>query len=1121
MACVASGKDVQMLSKRKWLAASVAAALGAAGATAVYTQWTASAGMGASGLPGAKTGQTPAALPPGGSTMETVPQTYIVIMEEAPLATYKGGVAGLPAPERLDTGHGERIDVHGDSAKLYVSHLRRVQSLRAADLGRSVGRPLKVRHAMQHALNAVVTELTPAEAARLARAPGVSMVEPYREYPLASDVGPAIVGAEPVWGGTVHGEPRRFQGEGVVVGIIDTGINFGSPSFAAVDPVDGYRHINELGSGNYLGTCAPGGVDQGRCNDKLIGGYDFVCSIPTTATLTICTQTGLYREEPGFGDTNSHGSHVASTAAGNRRNVTFRGTPLRISGVAPRANIVAYDTCYTDLTTGGGSCPNVATVAAVNQAVADGVVDVLNYSIGGGTSPWGDAISQAFLNAVDAGIYVAAAAGNSGPGEGTTGHHQPWVGTTAAAQHGRGEFVYLMDVTEPAPVPVSLQGMVLSEGSGSPALSATLPAGTPLRVSPGINTANDGCASFAGGTFAGSIALVRRGTCAFTVKVANAVAAGAVTVVIANNQAGAISPSAPGAAVPVFGLAQATADALRTFAAGHGGTVGARIPMGASPQTNTPHQLAAFSSRGPGLGGATLKPDLTAPGVSILAAIAGTTLAPGSENAIGLMNGTSMASPHHAGTAALLRQARPGWTPSEIKSALMMTAVRDVLMENGTDPAGPFARGAGRIRVDQAIRAGLVMDETKARYLAANPAIGGDPSALNLPTLMNDWCYRQCTFTRTFRSTQPVSQTWSVRIDGLRASASPSSFTIRPGQSVTVRFTVESLALSADGRFHLGEAILVPQANAFALAPLRMPMAIAVQPASASVPSQVEGTARVGEQTSVVIPVVNAGGARLRYTAENTGTASLEILNTPASTTTGFRSTRYTDSANPPGQYAADDFEVRSPVQLTSLVARGFMVSATPLASAAQDITWSIYADAGGVPGGNPETAPSAAIWSYTAVPSAPGVSTANSVISLDLAAAGRNLVLQPGRYWLVVNARSTFANRWVWYASASAGAGSIPGLATITPNAGGWATNASFPGLAWRVAGEVTCGAPWIGAAIPRMGDLEPGAAAQLSVPLSASRLSPGRHEAYTCISTSDPLRPKLAVRVVLNVTP
>src|SRR5690606_29267742 len=160
-----------------------------------------------------------------------------------------------------------------------------------------------------------------------------------------------------------------------------------------------------------------------------------------------------------------------STAAGNRRDVVFDGAPLRISGVAPRANIIAYDACYTNTLTGQGLCPNVSTVASINQAIADGV-DVINYSIGGGAQPWTEATSLAVPGATDAGIFVATSAGNSGPGPNTLGHLEPWTSSTAAAQHGRGAFGTLMSVTGPSPVPGGLQPLVVNNGTGGVTFSA-------------------------------------------------------------------------------------------------------------------------------------------------------------------------------------------------------------------------------------------------------------------------------------------------------------------------------------------------------------------------------------------------------------------------------------------------------------------------------------------------------------------------------------------------------------------------------------------------------------------------------------------------------------------------
>ncbi len=213
------------------------------------------------------------------------PGRYIIVYREAALAAYDGRIAGLPAPPSLAatttrrTG-ADRIDVKSAQALAYVTHLQKRQRLHENTIAGTLGHRLNVHHRMQHAVNAEIVDLTTDEAARVGKLPDVALVEAYRVYHVDTDTGPAHIGAQPIWNGTNPGSRVAAKGEGIVTGIIDTGINFGSPSFAAVDPIDGYHHVNPLGAGNYLGTCQPGGVDAGRCNDKLIGGYDFVCDLP-------------------------------------------------------------------------------------------------------------------------------------------------------------------------------------------------------------------------------------------------------------------------------------------------------------------------------------------------------------------------------------------------------------------------------------------------------------------------------------------------------------------------------------------------------------------------------------------------------------------------------------------------------------------------------------------------------------------------------------------------------------------------------------------------------------------------------------------------------------------------
>ncbi|QWF15314.1 S8 family serine peptidase [Lysobacter capsici] len=1102
---------MQQVFKKTSIALGIAAVAAIAGASVFALNGGGSAGV--AGIGGA-----PA---PTSSSAERATNRYIVLYKDAPLSAYKGGLQGLPAPARLEargamTGVAAasegRIDVKSADARNYVHHLDQMQSGYEQRIDRVLGRQLRVERRMRHALNGMVTTLSQNEAAKVASMPEVLLVEEYREYEMATDTGPTLIGAPALWNAT----PTAYRGEGMVIGVLDSGINFGSPSFTAVDET-GYQHINPLGTGNYLGTCAPGGVDAGRCNDKLIGGYDFVCA----SRANQCGQPDI-REEPGFGDTNGHGSHVASTVAGNVRTAMFRGREVHLSGVAPRANIIAYDVCYTKISTSQGLCPNVSAADAVDQAIADGIVDAINYSIGGGNNPWSEAVSLAFLNATDAGIYVAAAAGNDGPVAASTGHLEPWVATTAAATHGRGDFAYLLQVTGPGAVPAPLQAVLLTEGNSGTPFTAALPNTTPLSVSAGFNTGDDGCVAYPAGTFTGKTALIRRGTCSFVIKVNNAVAAGATAVVISNNVAAAISPTVAGTTVPVFGVTVADGDAIRNFANGNGNTTTAGISYPTTPLPNTPDVLADFSSRGPAGAFDLVKPDITAPGVSVLAVVAGATIS-GSENEIGLKDGTSMASPHHAGAALLVRQVQPTWTVSEVKSALMMTAKQEVFKEDSVTPANAFAMGSGRVQIDQAIKAGLVLNETTANYRAANPATGGDPSSLNLPSMGKAKCANSCTFTRTFRNTLSTRQTWNVRGEGLSVVVTPLSLVLNPGESKAVKVTVLSSSLPKDGSWNFGKLVLTPQGGNTTQPTLRLPIAVSVPPPAVALnPGQVALSLPAGGSGSINFRIDNTGGSALDYQIDNTGSGTRTYIDAPAgAVSSGFRSTQYTDpaTAGSPGQYSADDFTVTEATQITRLFTQGFVSSGQPLATTSTGLTWMIYRDVGGNPEGNPQTSPGAAVWSYSALPTGAGVTVTGANIALNLATAGQNVNLAPGRYWLIVYSRSTFANRWVWFAS-NTGDTIFRAITPGTAGTGVWNASTGFAGQAFNLQGANACGASWIGAPDRAFGRLNPAAGVNTQVQISAAGLTPGARVGYVCVASNDPLRPKAALRVALTVT-
>ncbi len=699
------------------------------------------------------------------------------------------------------------------------------------------------------------------------------------------------------------------------------------------------------------------------------------------------------------------------------------------------------------------------------------------------------------------------------------------MSSTAASQHGRGNFDFILDVTGPVAPPANLDTMILTPGTGGVEHTKTIPGTTPVIVSPRIDTLDDGCTPFAPGAFTGAIALVRRGTCSFVIKVNEATAAGAIAVVIANNQVTGITPSVPGVTIPVFSATQADSDLLRDFIVANPKTTAA-IPFPAFVIPNKVDALAAFSSRGPA-GFDLAKPDLTAPGAQVLAAVAGPTIT-GFEQNVDLLSGTSMASPHNAGSAVLLSQVHPEWTPSEMRSALVMTASRSILKEDQITPADAFAAGGGRVRVNRAAKAGLVMDETRANYLAANPATGGDPAKLNLPSMARSRCINRCEFVRTFRSTRRFSTFWIPRLRELAGAVqlvddkgySSQIFRVPGGGSVTLKIIIDSSKLPADGTWNFGSLDLLPLVGLDSPT-LRLPIAVSVPPGKLQLDTDaVKLNVTAGESAQVVVTASNVGpGSDLTVSSSTAATSLRAVVNSPRDGTNfGFFSSFSTDTDI--RQYASDDFTVATAANIGRIVTQGFTLAAS--LDSATALTWSIYPDAGGVPAGNPQTASSAAIWTYRTAPGSAGLSivtnrlTRINTLSLSLADAGQNLSLTPGTYWLIVHTDTLFANRWVWYSVASQ-----IGNRSVSFNAatGSWTpTAAPTLGLAFSVDENVSC-APWIKSIQPASVKFLPGMPQPLTVTIDATGLAPGNYVGYACLLSTDPTNPTPTVQVSLNV--
>lgn len=690
---------------------------------------------------------------------------YIIRLADAPLATYQGGVEGLAGTSNRVTG-ASKLDANSPLSLAYRDYLAGKQAEFVTSMELAVGREVEVLFQYAVVINGMAVRLTSAEADLVARLPGVENVQPdVIRYPT-TDVGPSWIGAPGVWDGS-SGIGPATMGEGVIVGILDTGQNLDHPSFAEVGPSDGYEHVNPFGAGNFLGLCDTNPGDF-ACNDKFVGYYIY---------------TGEYYE-----DTNGHGSHTASTVAGNYLEegivdlTPFAYSPA-ISGVAPHATIIGYDVCVD-----GGGCPGAGSIAATDQAVIDGV-DVINFSIGGGTSdPWLDTGSLAFLNATEAGLVPVTSAGNNGPGAGTVGSpaDAPWMLAVGAATHNRAGFNALINMTGgDTDPPGDILGKGLSEGHGPAAIVYAADFGDDGRC---LN-------EFPAGTWTNDeIVVCDRGVIARVAKGWNVKAGGAGGLILANANPGD-SLNGDIHHLPAVHITYEDGVALKTWLASgsdHMATIeGATLDF--DPANGD--IMAAFSSRGPLVNTAPdiIKPDVAAPGVDVLAAIHSGV--PDPENATteySMKSGTSMASPHAAGAVALVRAMYPTWSPAEINSLLMSTATMDtVLKEDGVTPADPFDMGAGRIILGAA--PGLILDETVADFEAADPALGGEPGQLNLASLGENECTGTCSWTRDVKNALDNTETWTAYAEpapGMSISITPSEFTLNPGEVQTVEVEV-------------------------------------------------------------------------------------------------------------------------------------------------------------------------------------------------------------------------------------------------------------------------------------------------------------------------------------------
>lgn len=699
----------------------------------------------------------------------------------------------------------------------YTAHLEDEQDALRDRIAGEIGHAPTVDFTYAYALNGLAVRLTADEATAVSRLPEVTSVVVDVRRELQTDNGPAWIDAPALWDGTATGVDGT-RGEGIVAGVLDTGINPSNPSFAdtvpAADGGDGYDHTNPLGAGTYLGMCDPTNADQYdarfTCNDKLIGAWDFSGDGPF--------------------DTDGHGSHTASTVAGNQVDAVVNGPSgitetRRISGVAPHANLIAYDVCDVE------GCSAAAATAAIDQAIADGV-DVINYSIGGWdpSAAWSDPDSLGFLAARAAGVFVATAAGNDGPWSETIGTPAdiPWITTAAASTHDRSYLNAVTDLTQADGVGLpDLDGLGFTTGYGPAPIVDAASYGNPW-CEPGF---------FRNRTFTGEIVVCERGV-VDRLEMGEVVSnAGAGGMILANDEESGNGIVGDAHELPTVHITYDDAVALREWLAegtGHTGTI-AGATLSEDPAKGD--VTADFSSRGPNRAVDLISPSVTAPGVDILAALGASTTEAEAAPQWGFSSGTSMASPHVAGAAALLAALEPEWTPAEIQSALMTTATTAVTKEDGFTPADPFDMGSGRIDLDAAANAGLVLDETLADYEAADPRLGGDPATLNIASMATGQCLNDCTWTRTLIGATDGPVEWTASVESspdITLSVEPATFTLAEGE--TQEITVSTDVRSADiGTWQFGRVTLTPSDGDVSTAGLP----VAVRPSTGVLPAEV------------------------------------------------------------------------------------------------------------------------------------------------------------------------------------------------------------------------------------------------------------------------------------------
>ena len=772
------------------------------------------------------------------------PVPVVVKYDYDSIATYKGEPGGAPATSPSATGRA--LTTRDATSGSYAREVASKEGAITASVRRAVP-AAKIGTSLRVVYGGVAMVVPANQAKQLLAVPGVVAVQEDTLNQKLTDSSPEFVDAPPVWQGLGG---QATAGAGVLFADLDSGVWPEHPSFDgnADLPAKPTRPGGGAIDCNYGDNPLTPEDDPFECNNKLVGGSGFLETYNSV------------QDEETYGDTardsDGHGTHTTSTAAGG---IVEHADPLgvdrgTISGLAPGAAVVEYKVC------GLQGCFSSDSADAVGQSILDGA-DVINFSISGGVDPLSDPVELAFLDAYDAGVFVASSAGNDGPGASTANHLSPWVTSVAASTQSRA-FESTLSLTGDDDATLELTGASITAGidQDTPVVLAEDVPGYGAQLCDEEPAADD--------TFAGLIVACERGGNGRIEKGYNLDLGGAEGMILYNPTLA--DTETDNHWVPTVHLADGTE--FLDFVDAHG-PVTATFTDG-QKTTGKGDVMAAFSSRGPA--GQVIKPDITAPGVSILAGNTPTPdepgLGPEGEYYMAIA-GTSMSGPHVAGAGILLKAAHPDWTPGQIKSALMTTATTAVVKEDEETPADPFDMGSGRIDIAKASNPGLTLDESAEDFVDLTGTVNAID--LNIPSVNATVMPGRETTTRTFTNVGGGTATYRVSASapaGSTITVTPSTFTVAAGQSKDVAITI-----TTDGRVgqqQFGQIDL----SAPGRTPLHLPVAwIPTQGAISATSTCAQATLAFGSSTTCDVTVQNASFGDTTADIDTTVNGNLEV----------------------------------------------------------------------------------------------------------------------------------------------------------------------------------------------------------------------------------------------------